>query len=192
MRNNSLKEQKVSIENLVNLKKKVDIPKSYRNAPVKSYYTPIDENDHTLIFESRFESGNLLAAYKMTDFSYQLVVQNDTNTGGYSQWFFFQVKNNKKNTTARFNIINLMKGYSLFNKGMQIAIYSEKKAENEKIGWYKGGKEIYYHRNSLFKYVRESKRLLSSLNFKYEFEYDNDTEYFANTIPFLYTDLIKD
>ena len=85
-----------------------------------------------------------------------------------------------------------MKGYSLFNKGMQIAIYSETKAENEKIGWYKGGKEIHYHRNSLFKYVRESKRLLSSLNFKYEFEYDNDTEYFANTIPFLYTDLIKD
>ena len=32
----------------------------------------------------------------MTDFSYQLVVQNDTNTGGYSQWFFFQVKPIKK------------------------------------------------------------------------------------------------
>ncbi len=168
------------------------MPKSIKNIPVKSYYTPIDENDSTLIFESRFESGNLQAAYKMGENLYHCVVQNDTNTGGYSQWFFFQVKNTRKNNTYKFNIINLMKSYSLHNKGMELAIYSEKKAEHEKTGWFKGGKDILYYRNSLFKYVRESKRLLSSLSFKYEFEYDDDTVYFANTIPFLYTDLIRD
>lgn len=192
MRSESSKDQKITIDNLVNLKKKIEIPKGLKNTPVKSYYTPQDESDTTLIFESRFESGNLQAAYKINENYYHLIVQNDTNTGGYSQWFFFQVKNTRKNSTIKFNILNLMKSYSLHNKGMQIAIYSEKKAELEKVSWFKGGKDILYYRNSLFKYVRESKRLLSSLSFKYEFEYDNDTVYFANSTPFLYTDLIRD
>lgn len=132
------------------------------------------------------------AAYKINDNLYQLVIQNDTNTSGYSQWFFFRVKNTRKNSTIKFNLLNLMKGYSLFNKGMQISIYSEKKAKQERVSWFRGGKDIQYYRNSMFKYVRESKRYLSSLTFKYEFEYDEDVVYFANTIPFLYTDMIRD
>jgi hypothetical protein len=191
-RNELVREQKINIENLVNLKKKLEIPKSLKNINTKDFYTPVDKNDNTLIFESRFESGNLHAAFKINENLYNLVLQNDTNTNGYSQWFFFRVKNTKKNSTIKFNIINLMKGYSLFNKGMLISIYSEKKAENEKISWFKGGKDIQYYRNSMFKYVKESKRYLSSLTFKYDFEYDDDTIYFANTVPYLYTELIKE
>lgn len=85
-----------------------------------------------------------------------------------------------------------MKTFSLFNSGMLISIYSEKKAENEKIGWFNGGKNIQYYPNSLFKYVRDAKRFLSSLTFSFEFEYENDTVYFVNTLPFTYTDLEKD
>ena len=55
----------------------------------KQYYTPIDENDKTLIFESRFESGNLNLAIKMSDNEYNLMLQNDINTNGHTQWFFF-------------------------------------------------------------------------------------------------------
>ena len=145
-----------------------------------------------MVFESRFESGNLQAAYKINENLYQLVIQNDTNTSGYSQWFFFRVKNTRKNMTIKFNILNQMKDYSLFSKGMQISIYSEKKSRDEKLSWFKGGKDIQYYRNSMYKYVKDSKRLLSSLTFKYDFEYDDDTVYFANSIPFLYTDLIRD
>ena len=180
------------MENIVNLKKKADVPRSTKNKILKSFYTPIDEKDTTLIFESRFESGNLFAAFKISENYYQLVVQNDTNTNGYSQWFFYRVAGGRKGQIVYFNIINLMKEYSLFNKGMKVSIYSEKKADKEKKGWDKGGINIEYYRNSLFKYVREQKRSLSSLSFSYEFEYDNDTVYFANTVPYTYTDLFKE
>jgi hypothetical protein len=43
-------------------------PKLKPNTPiVLPYYTPNDENDVTLVFESRFESGNLGMAYKLSD-----------------------------------------------------------------------------------------------------------------------------
>jgi hypothetical protein len=38
----------------------------------------------TLIFESRFESGNLLAAIKISDREYDLILQNDINTNGHT------------------------------------------------------------------------------------------------------------
>ena len=55
-------------------------PKTVYNE-LKPYYTLKNKNDNTLIFESRFESGNLLAAFRTEDEnSYQLYLQNDTNT----------------------------------------------------------------------------------------------------------------
>lgn len=38
------------------------------------YYKPEDEKDNTLIFESRFESGNLLAAIKLSENEYDLIL----------------------------------------------------------------------------------------------------------------------
>lgn len=52
---------------------------------IKPYYTPKDENDKTLIFESRFESGNLALAAKVSDVEYKLVLQNDCLTKGNTQ-----------------------------------------------------------------------------------------------------------
>ena len=48
------------------------------------YYKLEDEKDNTLIFESRFESGNLLAAIKISDNEYDLILQNDINTNGHT------------------------------------------------------------------------------------------------------------
>ena len=39
---------------------------------------------------------------------YDLILQNDLNTCGYTQWFYFVVKNSDKNRTCRFNIVNLV------------------------------------------------------------------------------------
>ena len=82
------------------------------------FYQPI-ENDRTLVFESRFESGNLALAskvklfyvkiyfwIKVSDNEYNLLLQNDTNTDKYSQWFFFQVTNTVKGMNVTFNILN--------------------------------------------------------------------------------------
>lgn len=193
LRNELTKESKINLDNIVNLKKKSsDIPPLKKNKILKPFYSPTNSTDPTLIFESRFESGNLLASFKVNENSYQMLIQNDTNTSGYSQWFFFRVSNTKKGVNAKFNIINLMKKYSLYRKGMKILVYSEKKAEEEKIGWHRSGENIQYYRNSLYKFVNDKKRMLSSLCFNYQFEYDNDTVYFANTLPYTYTDVMRE
>ena len=42
--------------------------------PPSPYYYPTGDDDKTLIFESRFETGNLLAAMKVSDNEYDLVL----------------------------------------------------------------------------------------------------------------------
>lgn len=41
---------------------------------VDPFYIPKDENDKTIVFESRFESGNLAAAVKVSDVDYHLLL----------------------------------------------------------------------------------------------------------------------
>ena len=65
-------------------------------APPQTYYKLKGPDDKTLQFESRFESGNLLAAIKLIDNEYDLILQNDINTNGHTQWFFFRVSNTRK------------------------------------------------------------------------------------------------
>jgi len=83
-------------------------------------------DDKTLIFESRFESGNLLAVVKVTEVEYDLILSNDINTNGHTQWYFFRISNTKKGMKIRFNIINLAKPDSLYNYGMKILTFSNK------------------------------------------------------------------
>ena len=49
------------------MKKKIELPPN-------QYYVPEGPKDKTLIFESRFETGNLLAAMKVSDNEYDLVL----------------------------------------------------------------------------------------------------------------------
>lgn len=93
---------------------------------LEPFYTLKDENDKTLIFESRFESGNLYSVMKVSDEEYHLCLQNDVNTMGHTQWFFFRVQNTRKDMEVKFNMLNLAKPDSLFNHGMKPLIYSEK------------------------------------------------------------------
>lgn len=55
-----------------------------------------------LIFESRFESGNLAKAVKITPTYYELYLRPDMYTNRHTQWFYFRVKNTKKNCVYRF------------------------------------------------------------------------------------------
>lgn len=72
---------------LVNVKELISIEPGKGSSPgsiVLPYYTPNDENDKTLVFESRFESGNLAMAFKLSDTEYNLVLSNDINTKGHT------------------------------------------------------------------------------------------------------------
>jgi hypothetical protein len=58
---------------------------------IPPYYTPLNQNDCTLVFESRFESGNLGLAIKTSDEEYNLVLQNDSLSKGNTQCIIKQV-----------------------------------------------------------------------------------------------------
>ena len=73
------------------------------------------EEDTTLVFESRFESGNLRRAVQIGPFEYDLILKYDYGTNNYTQWFYFGVKNTRKGVTYKFNIINLVKPESSYN-----------------------------------------------------------------------------
>ena len=159
------------------------------------YYKLKDDKDKTLIFESRFESGNLLCAFRTDEENkYQLFLQNDTNTTGYIQWFFFRVSNTQKGRKVNFNIINMLRPICLYKKGLKIMTYSKLQAQNENIGWHRDCENIMYYTNNLFTYNENSKkkRSLSSLSFDYEFKYDDDKVYFANCLPYFYSKLIDE
>ena len=90
---------------------------------LRQYYQKQDENDNTLIFESRFESGNLRRAVQVGEYEYDLILKYDYGTNNYTQWFFFKVNNTKKDVMYKFNIINLIKPESSYNQGMKPLIY---------------------------------------------------------------------
>lgn len=112
------------------------------------YYVPEDANDTTLVFESRFESGNLKKAILITDNEYDLYLRSDYSSQGYGQWFYFKVTNMRANSTYTFNIVNHFKPDSLHNQGMKPLMYSAKKAKLEGCGWFRAGKNICYYPTS--------------------------------------------
>lgn len=59
----------------------------------------LDPDD--LVFESRFESGNLARVVKVTQNYYELYLRPDMYTNRHTQWFYFRVKNTKAKTPYR-------------------------------------------------------------------------------------------
>lgn len=153
------------------------------------YYIPVP-GDKTLVFESRFESGNLSMALKVSLEEYNLVLQNDINSKGNTQWFYFQVKNTTAGLNVKYNIVNFTKRDSLYNFGMKILIFSEIENEKTQLGWFRGGTNIDYYENNIRR-PGSSKRFYS-LSFDYKFDYTDDTIYFAYCFPYTYSDLMQD
>lgn len=55
------------------------------------YYKLQSSIDETLIFESRFESGNLRRAIQLDKFEYELYLKSDYGTNNSTQWYYFRV-----------------------------------------------------------------------------------------------------
>lgn len=119
---------------------------------------------------------------------YVLVLQNDINTVGNTQWFFFSVSNMKKGQSVKFNLVNMVKQSSLFSCGMKPAVFSKRAYEEEGRSWFRDGYSISYRQNHI---QRENRGHASyyTLSFTYDFHYDNDTVYFAYSYPYTYSDL---
>lgn len=61
----------------------------------------ITSDDNDLVFESRFESGNLAKAIKITPVYYELYLRPDLYTNKHTQWFYFRVTNTRKGVPYR-------------------------------------------------------------------------------------------
>ena len=95
----------------------------------KPFYELKSENDSTLVFDSLFESGNLYQAHQTGQYSYDLVMKNDFNTNGHTQWYYFSFSNVRKGVTYSFRLVNFYKRSSMYNKGLRPLVYSEAVAE---------------------------------------------------------------
>ncbi|TKC52218.1 hypothetical protein EI555_009415, partial [Monodon monoceros] len=109
---------------------------------------PVNNCDDTLMFEARFESGNLQTVVKVAEYEYQMTVCPDLFTNKHTQWYYFQVTNTQAGIVYRFTIIHFTKPASLYNRGMHPLFYSENEANAHNIGWQRIGDQMKYYRSN--------------------------------------------
>ena len=105
----------------------------------------VEGTQHDVTFDSRFEGGNLMYAFERTGQEseagvqeYELVLQNDVNSKGYGNWFYFKV-HSRKPKTLRLHIVNAQKNFSFFSAGMRPAVFSLKKHGSKGVQWHYDG-----------------------------------------------------
>lgn len=133
-------------------------------------------------FDSDFESGNLYSTYKVDKNEYDLILQNDINTKGNTQWFYFRITNIPSKTKIKINIVNMLKSDSLFNYGMQPCVYSTEANNKNGQGWFRTGSNIKYMRNNLR--VEGTKRFYHTLTFTISTPFENDILKVAQCFPY--------
>ncbi|KAK8892202.1 hypothetical protein M9Y10_029425 [Tritrichomonas musculus] len=180
---------------------------SYKN-PEKCLGPPAHKSDQTIRFNSRFESGNLLYAYKLNPSSYHCILDNDHSSEEQCQWFYFQMSNIQiipnSNRKMTFYISGFNKNSSILSRGSKIFMYSEKLARDKSISWVRVGTNYSIgtsfkqnsststdHRGNRRKRARNKilKPKNYTLQFQIIFPYDDDVVYFCYGIPYTYTDL---
>ncbi|XP_012581203.1 PREDICTED: cytosolic carboxypeptidase 2 isoform X2 [Condylura cristata] len=157
-----------------------------KRGTIKELAVPLQgPEDSTLLFESRFESGNLQKAVRVDTYEYELTLRNDLYTNKHTQWFYFRVQNTRKDVTYRFTIINLLKPKSLYTVGMKPLMYSQLDAKAHSVGWRRAGNEIKYYKN----HKDDGQQPFYCLTWTIQFPHEQDTCYFAHFYPYTYTDL---
>uniref|UniRef100_A0A915PZE6 Peptidase M14 carboxypeptidase A domain-containing protein n=1 Tax=Setaria digitata TaxID=48799 RepID=A0A915PZE6_9BILA len=153
----------------------------------------MDSKNH-LLFESRFEGGNLRRAIQVNKRRYQLILSPDINQfRPHFQWFFFEVSNNEVNVDYMFEIINCFKKTSMFNHGMQPVLFSVTDACQGNPKWVRVGSAICYCRNTFMRNDcgklndASTPRYYFSLYFTIRFKHYADVCYIAYHFPYTYS-----
>ncbi|NXD74406.1 CBPC2 carboxypeptidase, partial [Eolophus roseicapillus] len=155
--------------------------------PLSSAAAPLEgPQDTTLLFESRFESGNLQRAVKVGPYEYVLQLRPDLFTTKHTQWFYFRVQNTRRDPLYRFTIANLAKPKSLYGEGMRPLLYSQRDAQSRGIGWRRVGTDVRYYRGGG---DSDKDPAAFRLSWTMRFPHDDDTCFFAHSYPYTYTDL---
>jgi cytosolic carboxypeptidase protein 2/3 len=159
------------------------------DASVDAHPCNWDKKPDFLEFESRFESGNLRRAVKVsgTDNEYDLVLSPDMNTYGHTQWFFFRVRGMAEGQHYKFNIVNLEKSDSLYNMGLRPLMFSERTFAMQGVGWFRCGHNIAYFSNGIRRLHRSKTSYYQTLTFTFSTPYANDTIYLAHCYPYTFS-----
>ncbi|XP_054027674.1 cytosolic carboxypeptidase 2 [Dryobates pubescens] len=153
--------------------------------PLSSPAAPLEgPHDTTLLFESRFESGNLQEAIKVGPYEYLLRLRPDLYTTKHTQWFYFRVQNTRRGPLYRFTIANMAKPKSLYGQGLRPLLYSQRDAQTRGIGWRRVGDHVCYRRGG-----DGREPAPSCLSWSSRFPHDADTCFFAHSYPYTYSDL---
>ena len=86
----------------------------------------------------------------------------------------------------------MLRKTSKYCYGIKIWVFSKKGNLIEKKTWHHTIENVKYYKNNLYRIYKGGRQYYYSLSFDYTSKYDNDEIYFANCIPFTYTDLMKD
>uniref|UniRef100_A0A1I8I3A9 Cytosolic carboxypeptidase 2 n=1 Tax=Macrostomum lignano TaxID=282301 RepID=A0A1I8I3A9_9PLAT len=149
------------------------------------------QSDDSLVFESRFESGNLRRAYRVGPRDYELWLRTDLYTSKHTQWFYFRVSNTEPGQAYRFTLVNFYKSASLYNEGLRPLMYSCRAAKLRGAGWRRCGSGIkYFKSNQRYTAANGSEKFYYSLTWQTRFEFLDDTVYFAHCYPYTYSDLL--
>ncbi|KAL5965182.1 Cytosolic carboxypeptidase 2 [Taenia solium] len=155
------------VEDGVTLKRPIVVFDTESSPPMEVRMRRVDvlKEEGELVFESRFESGNLKQARRMQTiikkrfvktnsrmyfsgtYEYELVLTPDLVTESHVQWFFFQVAGAKCGVEYTFHIVNLLKTKRLVKTGEKVLFYSKKLAEKTGNGWTRVGTDTSYGRN---------------------------------------------
>ena len=119
----------------INLKKLTFIPE------------PKNEKEAKIIFDSKFESGNLRMAIKLNseiENEYDLIIRKDFNYEKNYSWFFFSIESDRE-TDVKFNILNFIKKKIMFDEKEKIRILVYNKNDN----WTRNTYNIQYYQNNI-------------------------------------------
>ncbi|KAF5273517.1 hypothetical protein FQR65_LT17158 [Abscondita terminalis] len=142
-----------------------------------------------LVFESRFECGNLRKAIQVEQFEYELFLNPDTYTTKGFQWFYFEVANMMAGVKYTFNIMNFSKSNSSYMEGMHPLMFSFNDYHLFGIGWKRTDGKVMYYNNY---YINKSDNVeYRTLSFSVTFQYPLDFVYFAYHYPYTYSRLIR-
>ena len=147
---------------------------------------------NSLIFDSKFEGGNLDQVVMTGPYEYDLYMRPDTNTGTHMHWFYFSVTGFSSAQTIKFNIINFSRSSPLFKAGMKPKAFSLLKEERgESCGWEYIGENLTFGSSKINKYLDPfSKKQFFMLCFEFQV-IPNDKMWFATTTPYNFSRLWK-
>ena len=108
---------------------------------------PKKEKEAQIIFDSKFESGNLRMAIKLNseiENEYDLIIRKDYNYEKNYSWFFFSIESDRE-TDIKLNLLNFTKKKIMFDEKEKIRILVYNK--NDK--WTRNTYNIQYYQNNV-------------------------------------------